>query len=90
VAAGALPLDAVFEFALAGNYWKFGSGSAQVLRTKVDKDVAKVAEYLRSGLAARGYVVVIEECDHGFPAGYAEQARVHGVEVLLLQQWCRG
>jgi hypothetical protein len=89
VAPGALPLDAVFEFALASSYWQFGSGSAQTLRTKVDKDVAKVANYLRSGLAARGYVVVIEECDHSFPAAYAEQARVHGVEVLLLQQWCR-
>jgi len=50
----------------------------------------KVAEYLRSGLATRGYVVAVEEADHGFPATYAEQARVaSGVEVVLLQQWLR-
>ena len=60
-----------------------------MLRKKIDEDVGKVAEYLRSGLAARGYVVVIEECDHSFPAAYADQARADGVEVLLLQQWCR-
>lgn len=67
VPAGRLPLDAVFEFALASNYWQFGAGSPGVLRKKIDEDVGKVAEYLRSGLAARGYVVVIEECDHKFP-----------------------
>jgi len=55
---------------------------------KVDTDVAKVAEYLRSGLATRGYVMVVEEADHGFPATYTEQARAAcGVEVVLLQQW---
>src|SRR5205814_1060762 len=90
VPAGGLSLDAVFEFALASNYWQFGGGSPQVLRAKVDDDVTKVAEYLRSGLAARGYVVVIEECDHSLPSGYADDARAAGVEVLLLQQWYRG
>jgi hypothetical protein len=55
---------------------------------KVDADVTKVAEYLRSGLATRGYVVVVEEADHGFPPWYAERAKVaSGVEVVLLQQW---
>ena len=89
VPAGGLPLDAVFEFALASNYWQHGGGGPKPLKAKVDADVAKVAEYVTSGQAARGYVVVIEECDHSFPAAYADQARAEGVEVLLLQQWCR-
>jgi hypothetical protein len=89
-ATGALPLDAVFEFALASNFWQHGAGSPRPMLVKVDADVAKVAEYLRSGLATRGYVVAVEEADHGFPATYAEQARVaSGVEVVLLQQWLR-
>ncbi len=87
--AGSLPLDAVFEFALASNYWKFGVGSPDAVRAKVDRDVDKVAAYLRTGLAARGYVVVVEECDHDFPAAYAADAGVAGVDVLLLQQWRR-
>lgn len=89
VPAGSLPLDAVFEFALASNHWKFGGGSPRAMRAKVDQDVDKVAEYLRAGLAARGYVVVVEECDHSFPAAYAADAGVSGVDVLLLQQWRR-
>ena len=89
VPAGALPLDAVFEFALASNYWKFGGGSPRAMRAKIAQDVDKVAEYLRTGLAARGYVVVVEECDHSFPAAYAADAGVAGVDVLLLQQWRR-
>jgi hypothetical protein len=90
-AAGALPLDAVFEFALASNYWRHGIGSRRALRDKVDTDVAKVAEYLRSGLATRGYVVIVEEADHGFPDTYAEHAgAASGVEVVLLQQWQPG
>ena len=87
--AGSLPLDAVFEFALASNYWKFGGGSPRVMRAKVAQDVDKVAVYLRTGLSVRGYVVVVEECDHGFPAAYAADPGVAGVDVLLLQQWRR-
>ena len=89
VPAGGLPLDAVFEFALASNYWQHGGGGPKPLKAKVDADVAKVAEYLNSGLAARGYVVVIEECDHSFPPTYAAEARASRVEVLVLQQWSR-
>jgi hypothetical protein len=81
VPAGGLELDAVFEFALASNYWQYGTGSPRGLLGKVDTDVAKVAEYLRSGLATRGYVVVVEECAHGFPATYAHDARSASARV---------
>lgn len=84
---GSFPLDAVFEFALASSYWQHGIGSPKTMLKKIADDVAKVAEYLRSGLATRGYVVVVEECDHGFSASYATDAMAHGVEVLLMQQW---
>ncbi len=87
VPLGALPLDAVVEFALASNYWEFGSGSPQSSLRKIRDDVAKVAEYLRSGLAHRGYVVVVEETDHGFPGDIEAHAPARGVELRLLRQW---
>jgi len=84
--AGGFPLEAVFEFAHASNYWQHGTGSRQTIKNKIDVDVGKTAEYLRTGLARRGYVVVVEECDHGFPTDYADRVRAdHGVEVLLLR-----
>ena len=46
-ATGALPLDAVFEFALASNFWQHGAGSPRPMLSKVNADVAKVAEYLQ-------------------------------------------
>ena len=80
--------EAVFEFALASNYWQFGTGSRHALVSKVDADVAKVGEYLRSGIAERGYVVVVEECDHRLRPSLLEDARAHhGVELLLLRCW---
>src|SRR3989442_1083236 len=79
VELGEFALDAVFEFALASNYWQFGIGSSRALIKKVDDDIAKVAQYLESGLATFGYVVVIEECDHKFPSSYMSDARTrHG------------
>jgi len=90
VSPGHLPLDAVFEFALASNFWLFGVGAPAPTVRKVDKDVAKVAEYLRSGLADRGYVVVVEECDHQFSSTYEVDARTRqGVEVRLLRRWAQ-
>lgn len=85
---GDYPLDAVFEFALASNYWQFGSGSPRPTVKKVADDIAKTGEYVRTGLARRGYVVVVEECDHGFDRRLVEDARqTSGVEVLLLKRW---
>jgi hypothetical protein len=88
VDAGQFPLEAVFEFAHASNYWQHGSGSRGTIINKIDVDIAKTGDYLRSGLAQRGYVVVVEECDHGFPDDYAERARAdRGVELLVLRAW---
>lgn len=84
---GAFPLAAVFEFALASNYWQYGAGSPSTIRGKIDGDIVKTAEYIRSGLAGRGYVVVVEECDHGFADDYADHARSDAVDVLLLRAW---
>jgi hypothetical protein len=88
VPIGQFRFQAVFEFALASNYWQFGTGSPRALLTKVACDVMKVADYLATGLSQHGYVVVIEECDHRFPTDYARQAReTSGVEVLLHRRW---
>lgn len=85
---GSFPLEAVFEFALASSFWQHGAGSLKPMVRKIADDVEKVAEYLRSGLATRGYVVVVEECDHRLPVAYVADAKLeYGVEVLLLQQW---
>jgi hypothetical protein len=87
-AAGDFRLDAVVEFGLASNYWQFGAGSPRALLNKVQNDVAKVAEYVRSGLADHGYVVVVEECDHGFAPSFEADARTRlGVDVLILRRW---
>jgi hypothetical protein len=85
--AGGFQIEAVFEFALASNYWQFGGGSPRAMLAKVDADIAKVAEYLQAGIAARGYVVVVEECDHGFAADYVERHATAGLEVFLLRRW---
>jgi hypothetical protein len=85
---GSFQLDAVIEFALASNYWQFGGGSKKTIRRKIALDVEKVAEYLRSGLATYGYVVVIEEADHEFPCGWDEKIDpATGVRTRVLRRW---
>lgn len=88
VALGKAPLDAACEFALAGNYWMHGVGSPSTARDKVAADVVKVGHYLETGLAWLGYVIVVEECDHGFEPTFAESALSdHGVRVRFLRLW---
>lgn len=85
---GSFRLDAVIEFALASDYWQFGTGSKKTIQRKIALDTEKVAEYLRSGLATSGYVVVVEEADHEFPSGWGEQAdAVTGVRTRVLRGW---
>jgi len=87
VATREFAIDAALEFALASNYWKFGSGGPKKIRDKVLADIDKVAAYLDRGLAKSGYVVVIEECDHRFPPGLEERTRTEsGVELRILRQ----
>lgn len=84
---GGFKLEAVFEFALASNYWKHGAGSAAKARRKVAGDVDKVGEYLLLGLAECGYVIVVEECDHAFPAEYDHgSVEPSGVCVRVLKR----
>jgi hypothetical protein len=83
---GGFQFDAVIEFALASNYWEFGAGSKGTIRAKIARDITKVEEYLLSGLAAHGFVIVIEETDHGFPPAWDESA-VTGVRTRVLRRW---
>ena len=69
---GSFRLDAVIEFALASDYWEFGAGSKRKIREKIADDITKVEEYLVSGLADHGFVIVVEETDHGFPTAWDE------------------
>lgn len=67
--------DAVFEFKLASNFWDrpLKSGKPAKPPARVDAgvkaDVAKVKTYLDTMLARRGFVVVVEEADHGWNRG---------------------
>lgn len=85
---GGFRLDAVIEFALASDYWEFGAGSKDAIHQKIARDITKVEEYLASGLAAHGYVVVVEEADHGFPAAWDEPVDpATGVRTRVLRRW---
>jgi hypothetical protein len=85
---GGFQLDAVIEFALASNYWEFGAGSKEAIRKKIALDITKVEEYLVSGLAAHGFVIVIEETDHGLPVAWDEPVDpATGVRTRVLRRW---
>jgi hypothetical protein len=85
---GSFQLDAVIEFALASNYWEFGGGSKQVIADKIAGDITTVQEYLVSGLATHGYVIVVEETDHGFPSIWDESMDPEtGVRTRVLRRW---
>jgi hypothetical protein len=85
---GGFRFDAVIEFALASDYWEFGTGSKETICEKIARDIAKVQEYLVSGLAAHGFVVVVEEADHGFPAAWDEPVDpATGVRTRVLRRW---
>jgi hypothetical protein len=83
VAPGKFPFEAACEFALGSSSW-----SASTARAKVEEDVEKVADYLQSGLADSGYVIVIEERDHGLAGTFAKSDATNlGVKVRLLRRW---
>ena len=64
--------DAIFTFKLASNSWdrplKSGRKPKPPARTQkgIQTEVKKMSSYLRDLWASRGYVVVIEETDHGW------------------------
>ena len=70
------------------NYWEYGIGSRRTMHRKVEADLAKVAQYLRTGLALYGNVVVFEETDHDFPAAWeADADPVTGVRTRVFRRW---
>jgi hypothetical protein len=64
--------DAIFEFKLANDSWvrtlRSGKPAKPPKRVGagIDSDVKKMKTYLRDLWAKRGYVVVVEEADHGW------------------------
>lgn len=88
---GERPLDVALEFKHASNYWKYGRTRhpepVTTLRS-VEDDIEKVAAYLKNGLARVGYVIVVEETDHGFPAEYDEPSvGENDVRVRVLRRY---
>ena len=79
--------DAFYEFALASSFWLHGSsyGHPLKMREKVAADVLKVSRYVELGLCHDAYMVVFEECDHGFDVA-ASELPPH-VHLKLLQGW---
>ncbi|MGO9320542.1 MAG: hypothetical protein ACLQBY_07050 [Solirubrobacteraceae bacterium] len=85
---GGFHFDAVIEFALASNYWKFGAGNKHVIAEKIALDISKVQGYLVSDLATYGFVVVVEETDHGFPSAWDKPTdEATGVRTRILRRW---
>jgi hypothetical protein len=83
--------DAFYEFKLASAFWLHGKpfGHPAKLRENVDRDVDKVGRYVELGLCHRAYVIVFEECDHGFGevgAG-ADSPALPGVGVHVIRGW---
>lgn len=63
--------DAFMEFAYLSDYWQ--EPKARIFnrdpigsREKVEKDIEKIGTHLAAGACRTGYVIVFEECDHGF------------------------
>lgn len=85
--------DVFFELALAGNFCQHGAayGHPKKVRDKVDADIEKeadiekVARHVGHDLRRLAYVVVFEECDHGFDPDFA--ARHSGVILRVLKGW---
>jgi hypothetical protein len=62
--------DAVFEFKLASNFWDRERARGRKptppkrVAASIETDTAKVRSLLDTLIAARGYVVIVEEADH--------------------------
>ena len=80
--------DAFYEFALASSFWLHGNafGQPTKLREKVAHDVTKIARYVELGLCDQAYVIVFEECDHGFAANPLPTL-APDVRVRILRGW---
>lgn len=83
--------DAVFEFTLAGSQWvrtlKSGRPAQppKAAARAIEKDAARVRRYLDDLWARRGYVVVVEEADHGWerpPAASDNFLSVHYLQCF--------
>jgi hypothetical protein len=82
--------DAFYEFALASSFWLHGSpyGHPQKMRDKVAGDVLKVGRYVDLGLCHHAYVIVYEECDHGFGSDAGLFGQLYpNVSVRILRGW---
>jgi hypothetical protein len=88
---GAFSFDAVVEFKLASNYWLFGTkwGAPEIFHRDAERDVAKVAGYVRERICRLGYLIIVEEADASFPPRMAHifEAAHPGVRVRVLRRW---
>lgn len=81
--------DAIFEFKLASNHWERTLKSGKPAKppasvaTNVAADVKRVRGLLDGMIARRGYVVVVEECDHGWDRGSSKP--VDGLSIHYLK-----
>jgi hypothetical protein len=82
--------DTCLEFAYLTDYWTLPDahpwGAPANGRSKVQKDVEKIARYLGGGVCQSGYVIVFEECDWGFPPTFVAEAETnHGCRVRFVR-----
>lgn len=83
--------DACLEFAYLDDFWTFPGvnpyGEPKKRRDKVEADVDKVIRYLATGVCRFGYVIVVEECDWGFPRSFVADAAKYGCRVRFIQNY---
>ncbi len=85
--------EAFLEFGFLGDWWQEPKAVTWNDRRiegqkKVAADVDKIDRHLEARACRLGYVIVFEECDHGFDETLASQAATaHGCGVRFIRTW---
>lgn len=89
---GGFAFDAIVEFKLARDWWRWGAGGSLLSKAKArtwdrigaSSDVARVTGLVESGVAHYGAVVIVGERGHCFGSVESEY---DGVDVLIVRTY---
>jgi hypothetical protein len=85
--------DTFLEFGFLGDWWQEPKAVTWndpriEGQKKVAADVDKIDRHLAAKACRLGYVIVFEECDHGFEEDFAARAETaHGCRVRFIRTW---
>lgn len=91
--ADGFQFDAFLEFGFLGDWWQepkavTWNDPRVVGQKKVADDVDKIDRHLKARACRLGYVLVFEECDHGFEDTFVAKAEAeHGCRVRFIRTW---